>query len=104
MGGSDSITWLCILGIIAAGIANLRHTTSSLILQQDFREQLPKEQADRYQSLVGAAYIGAGVIAAAAELWAEGALFAAGMAAAILVLVGGTMACNRKYLPRKAKK
>ena len=49
----EILTWLCIIGIIVGGVMNLRHTESTLVIRQDFREKLDKEQADRYQILIG---------------------------------------------------
>ena len=36
----EILTWLCIIGIIVGGVMNLRHTESTLVIRQDFREKL----------------------------------------------------------------
>lgn len=100
----EILTWLCIIGIIVGGVMNLRHTESTLVIRQDFREKLDKEQADRYQILIGIVYIVAGVIAALFNFFADGLVYIAGLFAAVAVLVVGSVICNRKYLPREKKK
>ena len=100
----EILTWLCIIGIIVGGVMNLRHTESTLVIRQDFREKLDKEQADRYQILIGIVYIVAGGIAALFNFFADGLVYMAGLFAAVIVLVAGSVICNRKYLPREKKK
>ena len=73
----EILTWLCIIGIIVGGVMNLRHTESTLVIRQDFREKLDKEQADRYQILIGIVYIVAGVIAALFNFFADGLVYMA---------------------------
>ena len=99
----ELLTWLCIIGICVAGVMNLRHTESTLVIRQDFRDKLDKEQADKYQSLIGVVYLITGVLACAVNLFADGKMYMAGMLAAVLVLVLGSVLCNRKFLPREKK-
>ena len=73
------------------------------VIRQDFREKLDKEQADKYQSLIGVVYLLAGVLACAVNLFADGKIYMVGMLAAVLVLVLGSVLCNRKFLPREKK-
>ena len=100
----ELLTWLGIIGICVAGVMNLRHTESTLVIRQDFREKLDKEQADKYQSRIGVVYLLAGVLAGVVNLFADGKiLYMAGMLAAVLVLVLGSVLCNRKFLPQEKK-
>ena len=92
-------TWLCIIGICVAGVMNLRHTDSTLVIRQDFREKLDKEQADKYQSGIGVVYLLAAAIACITQIAAEGKVYMAGLFVAAAVLVGGTVLLNRRYLP-----
>ena len=100
----EILTWLCIIGIIVGGVMNLRHTESTLVIRQDFREKLDKEQADRYQILIGIVYIVAGVIAALFNFFADGLVYMAGLFAAVGVLVVGPGVFQPEELPRGKKK
>ena len=40
MSDMDWLTWLCIVGIAAAGVMNLRHTESTMVIRPDYREKL----------------------------------------------------------------
>ena len=95
----ELLTWLCIIGICVAGVMNLRHTESTLVIRQDFREKLDKEQADKYQSGIGVVYLLTAAIACITQIAAEGKVYMAGLFAAAAVLVGGTVLLNRRYLP-----
>lgn len=101
MGDMELLTWICIVAIVIAGVMNLRHTESTLVIRQDFRQTLEKEQADRYQTMIGVVYIAAGVLACAVNLFADGKVYLFGMLGAVAVLVLGSVVCNHKYLPKK---
>ena len=99
----ELLTWLCIIGICVAGVMNLRHTESTLVIRQDFRDKLDKAQADKYQSRIGVVYLLAGVLAGVVNLFADGKIYMVGMLAAVLVLVLGSVLCNRKFRPQEKK-
>ena len=48
-------------------------------------------------------YLITGVLACAVNLFADGKMYMAGMLAAVLVLVLGSILCNRKFLPSEKK-
>lgn len=101
----EQLSWLCILGIIVAGGMNLRHTESTLVVRQDLHDLVPKEQADRYQTGIGVVYIVSGGLAALVNLLVkEGRALLFGLMGAVLVLLAGTLICNRRYLPQDKKK
>ena len=99
MSDMDWLTWLCIVGIAAAGVMNLRHTESTMVIRPDYREKLDGAQADKYQSGIGVVYLLAAAIACITQIAAEGKVYMAGLFVAAAVLVGGTVLLNRRYLP-----
>ena len=101
MNEMELLTWICIIGIGVAGVMNLRHTESTPVIRQDFRQALDQAQADKYQSMIGVVYLAAAVIAAVINLFADGKVYLFGMLGAVAVLVLGSVICNRKYLPKK---
>ena len=99
MSDMDWLTWLCIVGIAAAGVMNLRHTESTMVIRPDYREKLDGAQADKYQSGIGVVYLLTAAIACITQIAAEGKVYMAGLFVAAAVLVGGTVLLNRRYLP-----
>lgn len=97
------LSWLCIIGIFAAGIANLLHRNSSFLMRQDIRTEYSEAIVRRYQTATGGIYLLSGLVALIAAIFAGAneRLYLMLMLAAVVVLVAGTVVCNKIILTKK---
>lgn len=97
------LSWLCIIGIFAIGVANLFHVKSTVIMHKSVMEENKTATVNRYQTASGILDIAVAAVALAGELLVKDArAYFYVMLGAVVLLFVGSIACSKLILKKDA--